>query len=160
MKTPYRVVVVAFWAVLTGTAAAAQQTGGTLGETVATLRDRDLNGTLNVSGRVVTQRSRTGGEDEVITEIYTPSIEAGRLALDQRVRRVTTASSDGSRTVEEVEERNQAAPSDPLRVVRRSVTTVRQSGTGSSTTDRQIFERDINGRLVLVRSESERSSAN
>jgi hypothetical protein len=45
-----------------------------------------------------------------------------------------------------------------MRNVRRSVTTVRQGETGSSATECEIFERDVNGRFVLVRSESERSS--
>jgi hypothetical protein len=156
MKSSYSVVV-AFLAVLTGTAAAAQQIGGTFGETVATFCDPDLNRTT-VSERAVTHRSRTGDEDEVLIEIYRPSIEAGRLALSRRVRRVTTATSEGSRIVEEVEAVNPAAPSDPMRIVRRSVTTVRESGTGSSATEREIFERDVNGRFVLVCSESERSS--
>ena len=106
---------------------------------------------------MVTHRSRTGDEDQVLIEIYRPSIEAGRLALSRRVRRVTTATSDGSRTVEEIEAVNPSAPSDPMRIVRRSVTTVRESATGSSATEREIFERDVNGRFVLV-SESERSS--
>jgi hypothetical protein len=152
MKTRYAVVA-AVCAVLTATAAAAQRNEGMLRETVATLE------TLSESRRVVTNRSRSGDEDEVITEIYVPSIEAGRLALNRRVRRVTTATSDGSRTVEEVEAPNHAAPSDPLRIVRRSVTTVRRSG-NSSVAERQIFERDVNGRFVLVRTESERSPGN
>ena len=157
MKSLSSVVVAAFLAVLTGTGAAAQQTRGTLGETDVTRRDRDLNGT-SVSEQVVTHRSRTGDADQVIIEIYEPSIEEGRLALNRRVRRVTTATSDGSRTVEEVEKPNPVAPGDPVRIVRRSVTTVRQSGTGSSVTEREIFELDVNGRFVLVYSESERSS--
>jgi hypothetical protein len=152
MKTRDAVVAVCC-AWLTATAAAAQQTDRTLRETVAT-----LNGTLSESRRVVTHRSRTGDEDEVITEIYIPSIEAGRLALTERVRRVTTATSDGSHTVEEVEASNRVAPSDPLRIVRRSVTTVHRSNTGWSVSERQIFERDVNGRLVLVRTGSEHSS--
>jgi hypothetical protein len=146
-------VVAACCALLTATAAAPQQSDQTLRETVAT-----LNGTLSESRRVVTHRSQTGDEDEVTTEIYVPSIEAGRLALKERVRRVTTATSDGSHTIEEVEAPNRAAPSDPLRIVRRTVTTVRRSATGSSATERQTFERDVNGRLVLVRTESEQSS--
>ena len=75
-----------------------------------------------MSERVVTHRLRTGDEDQVIFEIYRRSIEAGWLALSRPVRRVTTATSDGSRTVEEVKAVNLTAPSDPLRVVRRSVT--------------------------------------
>jgi hypothetical protein len=157
MKSPCSVVVAAFLAVLTGTAAAAQQAGGTLGESVATFCDPDLNRT-RLREQVVTHRSRTGDEDQVLIEIYRPSIEAGRMALSRRVRRVTTARSDGSRTVEEVEAANIAQPSDPPRLVRRIVTTVRESGTGSSATEREIFERDVNGQFVLVCSESERSS--
>jgi hypothetical protein len=158
MKPPYSVVVAALCAILTGTTAAAQQTCGTREEILGTSY-RDLNGTRTGSERVVTHRSGTGDEHEVIIETYVPSIEVGRLALSQRVRRVTTRTSDGSQTVEEVEAPNRSAPSDPLRVVRRTVTTVRQSGTGSST-ERQIFERDVNGRFVLVCTESERSSDN
>jgi hypothetical protein len=158
MKSPYSVVVAAFVAVLTGTAAAAQQTSGTLGETAATFCDPDVN-RARLNEQVVTHRSRTGAEDEVTTEIYRPSIEAGRMTLSRRVRRVTTATSDGSRTVEEVEAANLVAPSEPMRIVRRIVTTVRESGTGSSTTEREIFERDVNDRFVLVCSESERSSS-
>jgi hypothetical protein len=154
MKTRYAVVA-AFCAVLTATAAAAQQTDRTLRETVAT-----LNGTLGETRRVVTHRSQTGDEDEVITEIYVQSIEAGRLALRERVRRVTTATSDGSQTVEEVESSSLAAPSEPMRIVWRSVTTVRRSESGSTATERQMFERDVNGRLVLVRTESDRGSGN
>jgi hypothetical protein len=150
-------VVAALCALLTGTTAAAQQTCGMRDESLATVRDRDLNGNRSVSERVVTHRSGTSDEDEVIAETYVPSIEAGRLALSRRVRRVTTRTSDGSRTVEEVEEPNPVAPSDPPRVVRRSVTTVRQSGTGSST-ERQTYQRDVNGRFELICSESERSS--
>jgi signal transduction histidine kinase len=56
-------------------------------------------------------------------QTYSPSIEAGRLALSRRVRRTTTATSSGTETVEETAERNPVAPADPLRVIRRSVTT-------------------------------------
>jgi hypothetical protein len=156
-------VIAALCALSTGTTAAAQQTCGTHEETLATLGDRevtfldrDLNGTRRASERVGTRRSGTGDEDEVVIEIYVPSIEAGRMVLSRRVRRVTTPTSDGSRTVEEVERPNQAASSDPPRVVRRTVTTVRQTETGSST-ERQTFERDVNDRFVLVCTESERS---
>jgi hypothetical protein len=156
MKSSY-VVVAAFAAVLTGTAAAALQTSATLGDTVSTFCDPDLNRT-RLKERVVTHRSRTGDEDQVITEIYRPSIEAGRMTLSRRVRRVTKATSDGSRTVEEVEAANAVTPSDPPRIVLRIVTTVKDSGTGSSAIEREVFEKDVNGRFVLVCSESERSS--
>ena len=79
----------------------------------------------------MTHRARTNDEERVVIETYTPWKGAGRLALSQRVNRVTTATSDGSQTVEETEERNPVAPSDRLRLVQRSVTTVRRSGTDS-----------------------------
>jgi hypothetical protein len=154
MKTRYAVVV-AFCAMLTSTNAAAEESCGTYEGSLVT-----LNGTRRVSERVVTHRSGTSDEDEVVTETYVRSREGARLALWKRVRRVTTATSDGSQTVEEVEEPNRAAPSEPPRVVRRSVTTVSRSGTGSSFVERQVYERHLNGRFVLVCEESERSSGN
>ena len=66
---------------------------------------------------------------------------------------MTTVTSYGSQTVEETAERNPVAPSEPLRVVQRSVTTVRRSGTNSYVSEQQVFERDANGRLVLVHTE-------
>ena len=76
------------------------------------------------------------------------------------MRRVTTVTQDGSRTVEETEERNPVSATEPLRVVQRSVTTVRKSGDDSYVSDRQVFEPDGNGRLVLVRKQSEQTSRN
>ena len=73
------------------------------------------------------------------------------LELSRRVSRVTTVTQDGSQTIEETEERNPGSPSEPLRVVQRSVTTARRSGDASYVSERHIFEPDGNGRLVLVR---------
>jgi len=137
------------WIALAPTTAMAQQSAGTVTETVTTRRD--LNGRDAVSEKVVTHRGRTNDEERVVIETYLPSIEAGRLALSQRVNRVTTVTGDWSQTVEETEERNPVAPSEPLRVVQRSVTTLRRSGTDSYVSERQVFEPDGNGRLVLVR---------
>ena len=95
---------------------------------------------------------------QVITETYAPSFEGGRLTLAGRVRRVTTATPDGDRIVEETEERNPASPSEPLRLIRRSVTNVRKTGADSSVSERQVFERDVNGRMVLVLSQTEQTS--
>jgi hypothetical protein len=134
----------------------AQQSAGTVTETV-TMR-RDVNGRDAVSEKVVTHRARTDDEQRVVIETYLPFIYADRLELNQRVRRVTTVTQDWSQTVEETEERNPAAPSEPLRVVQRSVTTVRRSGTDSYVSERQVFERDANGRLVLVHKQSEQTS--
>ena len=119
---------------------------------------RDLHGRDAVSEKVVTHRARTNDGERVVIETYLPFMYVDRLELNQRVRRVTTVTQDGSQTVEETEERNPVAPSEPLRVVQRSVTTVRRSGTDSYVTERQVFERDGNGRLVLVRKQSEQTS--
>ena len=146
------------WIVLAATAALAQQSGGTVTETVTTRRDRDLNGREAVSERVVTHRARTNDEERVVIETYLPSMEAGRLALSQRVQRVTTVTDDGGQTVEETAKPNPVATSDPMRIVQRSVTTVRRSGSDSYVTERQVFELDGNRRLVLVRKQTEHAS--
>ena len=140
------VITVSFWVVLAATTAMAQQSVGTVTETVTTRRD--LNGRDAVSEKVVTHRARTNDEERVVIETYSPSMEAGRLALTQRVNRVTTLTKDGSQTVEETEEPSRVSPGDPLRVVRRSVTTMRRSGSDSYVSDRQVFELDVNGRFV------------
>jgi hypothetical protein len=153
-----RVITVWCSIVLAATSAMAQQSGGTVTETVTTRRDRDLNGREVVSEKVVTHRDRTSDEERVVIETYLPSMEAGRLALSQRVQRVTTVTDDGSQTVEETAEPNPVAQGDPMRIVQRSLTTVRRSGSDSYVTERQIFEPDGNGRLVLVRKQSEQTS--
>ena len=73
-----------------------------------TVQRPDVNGRLVVGERVVTRRSAVNGQEQVIVETYSPDTEGfagseGRLTLSQRVRRSTTATSDGGRsTVEEV----------------------------------------------------------
>jgi hypothetical protein len=136
--------------------ARAQTNPQSVTETVVTRRD--LNGRDAVSEKVVTHRTRSQDGERVVIEIYLPSIEAGRLALTQRVNRVTTPTDDGSQIVEETEERSPIAPSDPMRVIQRSLTTVRRTGTSSLAIERQVFEPDGNGRLVLVRRETQHTS--
>ena len=144
--------------VLAATSATAQQSAGTVTETVTTRLD--LNGRDAVSEKVVTHRTRTTDEERVVVETYVPFEYTDRLALNRRVRRVTTVGRDGSQTVEETEERNPASPSEPLRVVQRTLTTLRRSGGDSYVSERQVFELDANGRLVLVRTQSEQTSRN
>jgi hypothetical protein len=152
------VITVWCWVLLAATTAMAQQTVGPATETVSTRRD--LNGRDSVIEKVVTHRTRTEGEERVVIETYVPLIYADRLELDRRVSRVTTVTQDGSQsqTVEETEERNPGSPSERLRVVQRSVTTVRKSGNGANVSEQQLFEPDGNGRLVLVRKQTERAS--
>ena len=155
---PAGVITVWCWIVLAATTAMAQQSAETVTESVTTRRD--LNGRDAVSEKVVTHRDRTKDEERVVIETYVPLMYADRLELNRRVRRVTTETRDGSQTVEETEERNPGSPSEPLRLVRRSVTTERKSGNDSYVSERQVFELDGNGRLVLVRKQREQTSRN
>jgi len=122
----------------------------------ATIRRPDLNGTFVVSERNVVHRSEANGSRQEVIETYAYDAEGfarsdGQLALHQRVRTSTSAMPDGGRqTVEEVEGHNLAAYREPMRVVRRVVETVREIAPGRWVTDRQIFELDLNGRLVPI----------
>jgi hypothetical protein len=122
-----------------------------------TIQRRDLNGELTVTERNVTTRSRSSDQEQAVIETYTPYADGiSPLALSQRVQRTTTATADGGRyTVEDVESRSRVAPSDPMRVTGRTVTTVRPVGTGRWVTERQVFERDLNGQMRLVSNETE-----
>ena len=121
-----------------------------------TIERLDMNGKLAVDERNVTRRSNANGQEHVVIETYAPYADGfsrsdSSLALSQRVQRTTRATADGGRqTVEEVESRSQVAPGDPMRLIRRTVTTVRQIGSQRWVTERQVFERDVNGRLELL----------
>ena len=121
-----------------------------------TIHRRDINGKLAIDERNVTRRFHANEQDHVVTETFAPDADGlsgfdRRLALTQRVHQTTTTTADGGRyTVEEVEGRNPMAPRDPLRVIRRTVTRERQLNAGRWVTERQMFERDANGRLQLV----------
>jgi hypothetical protein len=143
------------WAVLAATVATAQPSTETVIETVTA--GRDLNGKEVVSERVVTHRERTKDEERVVIETQVPLIYADRLELNRRVSRVTTVTRDGTRTVEETEERNPGSPGDPLRLVERSLTTVRRTGGDSYVSDRHVYRRDLNGRFVPVLTQTERT---
>lgn len=121
-----------------------------------TIQRQNLVGTLVLGDKVVTRTSESNGDSRVVIETYAQDAEGfvradSHLALRQRVRRSTTVSADGSRsTIEEIDARNPVAPNDPMRMIRRTVVTVRSVGPGRSVTERRIFERDVNGRLILV----------
>src|SRR4029453_4914243 len=83
---PHYAVATVFCVVLSATTALAQQSAGTVTETVTT--HRDLNGRDAVSEKVVTHRVRTNEEERVVIETYLPVEYADRLALNRRVRRV------------------------------------------------------------------------
>lgn len=139
--------------VLGAATATGQQAVDTVTESLSTRRD--LNGRDVAIEKVVTHSAQTGDEDRVVIDTYIPLMYADRLALNRRVRRVTVRTTDGSRTVEEIEERNPVAPAEPLRLTRRSETTVRRSGSATDVIERHVFEPDGNDRMVLVRTEIE-----
>jgi hypothetical protein len=126
-----------------------------------TIQRPNLNGALVLRDKVVTRTSESNGETRVVIETYSQDAEGfvrsdSRLALRQRIRRSTTATADGGRsTVEEIEARNPLAPNDPMRVIQRTLETVRSVGAGRRVTERQVFERDQNGRMFLVTNETE-----
>ncbi len=129
-----------------------------------TIQRQNLNGTLVLSDRVVARTSESNGEHRVVIETYSQGAEGfvrsdSHLALQQRVRRSTTVTADGGRsTVEEIETRNPYAPNDPMRVTRRILVTVRRVAAGRWFTERQIFDRDQNGRLLLTANETEETT--
>jgi hypothetical protein len=123
-----------------------------------TIQYPDLNGTFAVAETNVIRRSKTNDQEHVVIETYDPATDRWPRAhggsLSQRVQRTTTATADGGRsTVEEVEARSPVAPDDPMRVIRRTVTTVRPISADRWVTERQVFEPDLEGRLQLVRNE-------
>jgi hypothetical protein len=129
-----------------------------------TVQRQNLTGALAVRDSVVTRTSETNGENRVLIETYSQDAEGfarsdSHLALRQRVRRSTTVTADGGEsTVEEVESRNPVAPNDPMRVVRRTLVTVRRVSSDRWVTERQMFERDLNGRLVVVADDTEETT--
>jgi len=120
-----------------------------------TIQRPDLNGALAVIETNLIRRSNANGQEHVVIETSAPDPDAyGGSRLSQRVQRTTIATAEGGRsTVEEVEARSPVAPRDPLRVIRRTVTTVRPIGGDRWVTERQVFEPDLEGRLRLVRNE-------
>jgi hypothetical protein len=129
-----------------------------------TIQRQNLNGALTLRDHVVTRTSEPNGENRVLIETYSQDAEGfarsdSHLALRQRVRKSTTMTADGESMVEEVEARNPVAPNDPMRVIRRTVVTTRRVAPGRWLTERQIFQRDLNGRLVLVADDTEETTA-
>ena len=123
-----------------------------------TVQRPDVSGNMSLAETNVIRRSRTKDEEQEVIETYAPQTDVrgtnGRPPLSERLQRTTTAMADGGRyTVEELEARSRVSPNEPLRVVRRVVTTVSPNGAGEFVTVRQVFELDVNGRMRLVRTE-------
>jgi hypothetical protein len=124
---------------------------GTTGSTEEeTVNRTDANGSLRPFQRTLTRKTSANGRDEAVTETYTqPSAQSnGQLELKERTRTTTTTTPDGGhQTVQELERRH-PIPNGPLRVVERTVETMRAVGPDRWETERQVFRLDANGRLV------------
>lgn len=138
----------------------ARDTGPTERLEDETIERPDLNGKLAAVERTVTRRFRTDGQDHMVVESYAPEFSVrpsadGRLVLTERLHRTTSTTADGTRTVDEVEAMNVVAPNEPMRVIRRTEVTERRAGANRVVTERQVFERDVNGRMRLVSDSTE-----
>jgi hypothetical protein len=129
------------------------------------VRRADANGALGLFERRVTRATSTNSQEEQVTETFSQNIAGGmrrtdnRLDLERRERVTTTKGPNGTReTVREIEARSPVAPNDPLRVIERTVETVSRVG-DQWQTQRQTYALDGNGRLALIRTETETSSA-
>jgi hypothetical protein len=132
------------------------RSSGMMEETEETSLQRDVNGTLWERERMVSRLTNQNGQESLLIERFTndgryPVSSSLRRTLSSRIRRTATTRADGDREiVEDVEERSPVAPEDPLRIVQRTIETVRRTGAGRWETNRQVFERDPNHRLVLT----------
>jgi hypothetical protein len=137
-------------------------------EEVVTLLKADVNHRWQVidSERSVRDSTtRQDGREDVVIETYAeygfPYMDRStvRPRLAQRIHRSITPSADGGRdVVEDVEARSLVSPEDRLRIVRRTIESVRSIGPGRWETERQIFERDPNNRLTLISTHREETS--
>jgi hypothetical protein len=129
-----------------------------------TIQRPNVSGNLVLSERSITRRSTASGREDVVIETYAQGYgeftrSDSRFRLSQRVRRSSTATAGGGRSIiEEVEALNRVAPNDPPRVVKRTVATVRPIGPDRWTIERQVFERDPNGRLLPAIAETEETA--
>ena len=131
------------------------RTAGTTEETEETVERPDVNGRVSERERHVSRLTREQGQQHLVIETFTD--EGGRYEnrpgarrmVTQRISRTTAPRADGGREiVEEVHERSVIAVDDPLRLVRRVVETVGPGSGGRWYVKRQVFERDLNHRLV------------
>lgn len=130
------------------------RTAGAERITEETVRVITENGTLALSEKKVTTQSKSGGQDQAVTEVYTGT----RQELSQRIRTTTSTTADrGQEIVREVEARNPLAQNAPLRVVERIVETKRQIGPDQWEVQRQVFGVDGNGRLIPILTEKGRA---
>jgi hypothetical protein len=121
-----------------------------------TIRRLDIDGRLALDERNVVWHTRTGDREQAVTETFARNV-AGvigaeeRLELVRRVRRTTTLAPDGGGDIiEEVEERTPGMPGEPIRLVRRTVETVRRVDPDRWTMTRQLFMVGPNREFLLI----------
>ena len=137
------------------------RSAGAVEETEETSLQRDLNGALWERERIVSRLTSQNGQENLVIERFAddsryPNGSSLRRTLSGRIRRTATSGADGNREiVEDIEERSPVAPDDPLRIIKRTIETVRRTGAGRLETNRQVFERDPNNRLVPTVVETE-----
>lgn len=130
-------------------------------ETVQRVND---NGSLALSEKRVTKQSKTRGQEQTVIESYSEGVQgtvriSNGLQLTDRVRVTSSTAADGTQqTIREVESRNPVAPNEPLRVIERTVETVRKVGPDRWEMQRQVFALDGNGRLTPVLTEKGESA--
>ena len=128
---------------------------------IETVQRPDMSGNLAVSERNITRRSVANGREDVVIETYGQTADGyirsnTPMGLSYRVRRSTTVTADGGRDiVEEEEGLSRVESGGPMRLLRRTLTTVRKTGDDRWVTERRIFERDVNGRMVPISTEIE-----
>jgi hypothetical protein len=127
-----------------------------------TVRNLDGDGKLAVSEKTITRRTTNNGSDRVVTEVYSPYMPGiaqqpgNSLALNQRIRVTTTPTANGgSQTITETEAPDPSVINGPIRVVSRTVQTVRQIRPDVWETQRQTYTLDGSGRLVLTTADKE-----
>jgi hypothetical protein len=116
-----------------------------------TIQRPDATGKLSVDERNVVRRTIVDGREHTTVETFSAEGRpgSGNLQLNRRTQRTTTIAADGSgRTDEEVEGRALFAPGEPLRLMQRSTSTIRNVGGQYLEMQRQLLERDVNHLLV------------
>ena len=121
----------------------------------------DVDGRLVRNERNVSRRTVVNGQDQIVIETWSRNIGAvirtdNRMELSQRVRRTTTTAADGGgQTIEEVYARNPVSQNEPMRMIQRTVETIRKVDAKHWQTERQLFIVDVNGRWVIATTETE-----
>jgi len=129
-----------------------ERTAGNQRTSEETIQRPNDSGALVLKEKIVTTQSKSGSQDQTVTETF--STKTGKLALEQRTKVTTTPTPGGGQEiVREVEGRRPAAPYEPVRVIERTVETMRQIGPDRWEIQKEVFALDGNGRLTPVQTQ-------